>query len=481
MQESKRFARRASEGIETLLKTLNEITELEAKDEVRATLHQSFDSYVNRPLAGNAPVRKVHFGEPTQALTRLKTISNELDWAVCDLVLTGNSLGRIRRILDRVTQASANILTRSLVIVNLYFGEKVLGQYPLHDLIIQDMRQWTHIPKDFFSSEHAEAFLNRLAKPIYDTLKLRTLSKNRQRGYIEIVMFPEWVSLQNEAQMVDLEYRQAKNLDNSVQPYFTQYALIIVMRLMERYVASGMEQGLFNGHEEISYACWYRDFLLSGLLNNLSLMQREKAIHNNTGSLAKGSSKGHRGKKKNPKKSSNGNAEVKVTAEDREDELELTILALKRNLCRGTIRFLAGLRQAGVLHNNVWEFTSTARIFATRFQSFELIQQPPVLTYEHFLEGSDFSRVTPEDLLHTTAEWFQSCKKTVEQLLAGATLVDTPFAPIREPELRCLLKVCIGNLVYVQKLRQVAQDDPTKTKVDFDFFVHPEFCMIKLS
>ena len=429
-------------------------------------------------------MRKVFFREPREALLELKTVVSELHWAVCDFVLEGSSLGRLRRILDRVTRSDVNIVSRSHIILNLYFEEKILGQYSLRHLIVQDMKQWTAVPDTYLAHEHAEAFLNRLAKPIYDTLKLRTLNRNRQRAYIEAVMFPEWTSLQSEAHVVDVHLRQENQQDASIQPYFSQYILVIVIRLMDRFVASGMELGLFCSHKEISYTCWYRDFLLSALLSNLTSMKRAKAAKAAESPSNQGA-KNQRGKKKKHQrhKSNDGN-DLKPTEEDKQDDLELTVLSLKRNLCRGTIRFLAALRQAGILVENTYEFTSVERVFATRFQPFVEIPQPPALTYEHYLEGSDFSGVPPDDLLRTTADWFQSCKKSVEQLLDLATVVNTSFAAIQDDEMRSLLKVCVGNSVYVQRLRQLVQDPKLSEKkitVSFDFSAHHEFCIIKLT
>lgn len=455
-----------------------------SREAIKATLHQSFDSYVNRPLVGNAPVRKVFFRDRKEAISMLRTIAFELEWAVCDFVLQGSSLGRIQRMLDRLTRNNANILSRSLIILNLYFDEKILGQYPIRQLILGHMRQWTYIPESLIANEHSQSFLSRLAKPIYDTLKLRTLNKNRQRAYIEVVMLPDWTSLQNEANLVDMHFRQLNNLDSNTPPHFSQYVLTLVIRLMERYVTSGIEQGLFYSHDELSHAYWYRDFLLSALMNNLSLMKQAKAVAaDNSKQMVRNHSKGGRGKKKNQKHKANGNVEVKVTPEDKEDDQELTVLGLKRNLCRGTIRFLAALRQAGILKESVYEFTSVERIFVERFQAFNVIRQPPPLTFQHYADGSDFSRVQPSDLLKTTTEWFQSCKKTVEQLLSSSTSINSVYSAMPEAELRLLLKICVGNSVYLMKLRQVVQNEESESRasVDTDFSVHDQFCMIKLS
>ena len=481
VKKMKEVAVLTTERLDRLLAMLGQFNE-KSSEIIQATIRQSFDSHVSRPLVGNAPVRKVFFRERKEAIETLRKISFDIEWSVCDFILEGTSLGRIQRMLDRLIPNNVNILCRSLIILNLYFDEKVLGQYPIRPLILQHMKQWTYIPEALLANEHSQSFLSRLAKPIYDMLKLQTLNRNRQRAYIEVVMLPDWVSLQNEANLVDMHFRQLNNLTSSSPPHFSQFVLTIVIRLMERFVASGLEVGLFCSHDELSHAYWYRDFLLSALLNNLTMMKQAKALIAKSRETARQNLKNARGKKKNHKNKPSGGNEPKPTEEDQEDELELSAVSLKRNLCRGTLRFLASLRQAGVLKDSVYEFTSTERIFAERFGAFELIRQPPPLTYNHYMEGSDFSNVQAADLQQTTNEWFLSCRRTVEQLLSSTGSIRPQYASMPEAELRSLLKVCVGNSVYLMKLRQITSPaDVSKTSVEFDFDTHEQFCTIKLS
>jgi len=131
-------------------------------------LHASFDPFVNRRLLGNAPVRKARFCNIFQAIDSLSRVVSELEWAVCDVILKGNTLGRILRMLENNSSRGAggtfptatkfdnddddeppfgnkglaienpvgiNILSRSLMLLNLYFDDKLLGQYDFPDMI----------------------------------------------------------------------------------------------------------------------------------------------------------------------------------------------------------------------------------------------------------------------------------------------------------------------------------------------------------
>ena len=126
-------------------------------------LHTSFDPFVNRRLLGNAPVRKARFCNTFKVIKSLSRVVSELEWAVCDVILEGNTLGRVMRMLENNSSRGVggafptttksgnddnddeppfgnnglaienpvgiNILSRSLMLLNLYFDDKLLGQY----------------------------------------------------------------------------------------------------------------------------------------------------------------------------------------------------------------------------------------------------------------------------------------------------------------------------------------------------------------
>lgn len=475
---------------------LGEPNDAEYSPQVKSLLQQTFDSFVNRPLVGNLPIRKISFQPLDTAIPILIKITSEVDTCVCSLILHGSSLSRIQYMLDRIS--SSNILSRSLILLNLYFDEKLLGQYALGDLLSNNIGQKRSSENTGLISEQAGVFLNRLAKPIYDTLKLRILNRNRQRAYIEAVMLSEWMSLQSEAQLVDLNC--ARRSESGTRPpstCFTRYVLAILIRLMDRYVEAGIEVGLFvNSHHDLSFAYWYRDFLLSALNQNLSLMRQTKEVEaiaaarsvHDTAVMAKTrSKKKHHQKNKiatNGKHSDEVIDPLPPSAEDTEETYELKIIALKRNMCRKTIQFLAALTQAGILKEQRFEFTTLERIFEKRFEVFGAIRQPPPLSYQNFLEGNDFSQVPSNDLLQTVSEGFQYCRASIEHILQDAVrqTIDPMYAVMPEVELRSLLKVCIGNSVYVQKLRQIVEGGGAATaKAVFDFESHSQFCIIKVT
>jgi hypothetical protein len=353
VDQSQILARTALQKLEVILVVAKRMKENES-DRAKDIIQRTFDSYVNRPIVGNAPVRKIIFHEAQKSIILLITIAKEIDWALCGLLSRGNTLARIRRMLCRISISSTNILTRSLIVLNLYFDDNIFGRHGLTSLIVKHMQQMSHIPDSVFEGPCAKAFLNRLAKPIYDTLKVMTLNRNRQRSYIEAVMLHDWVSLQQEAHIVDVTHRKESAANATAPPHFSLYILFTTVDLMDHFVALGIELGLFCGEHELAVAYWYRDFLLSSLLSQLTSLRRAKsAAKTAEREQAEVAAKSHKGKKKggkhHGKKATNGSANTEGTSptpESVEDEFDFLLLGLKRGLCRGIVRVSCGTRFA---------------------------------------------------------------------------------------------------------------------------------------
>lgn len=336
-------------GSVALLEKLSQVVkrlEESKTDAVKALIQRTFDTHVNRPLVGNAPVRTVTFRDAEESIALLATITKDIDWALCRLMLKANTLDRIRRMLSTISSSSVNILTRSLIVLNLYFNEKIFGQLPMPDLIAKSLKQLSQVPVAVFGNHYAQAFLGRMAKPIYDILKVLVLNRNRQRAYVDAVMLHDWSSIFQEAQVVD---SAIKKESPEAPPYFSLYVLSITIHLMDHFVTLGLELDLFCGAHEVAVAYWYRDFLLSSLVSQLSTMRQLKVAHRQAQQAAEkqaaeSRAKSQRGKKKGSKqhkKHGNGSAKASNlvhTDEDVEDDFEFLLLNLKRGLCRGIVR-----------------------------------------------------------------------------------------------------------------------------------------------
>jgi hypothetical protein len=482
------------------------ITKMKAKQSnaVKVVIRRTFDSFVNRPLLGNAPIRMIEFRDSNKAVEEIERIVDELDWAVCNVILKANNLGRVRRMMGPISPSSTNILTRSLLVLNLYFDELIFGQHSLTELILRYMRQLSHVPDPITDFPATQAFLSRLCKPVYDTFKLMTLNRNRQRSYLDI-MLGDWSALREEAYIADVTNHQDTGSRAEVQLHFSLYVLSTTIELMDYYVDVGLELELFANEHELTVAYWYRDFLTSSLLTQLNTMRRCKLDakqhgqpqiqqDNITGSVK--TNKGGKKKGKNKKTCTNGTSNNSSTSnkpsqpssaptvEDIEEEVEYLLLNVKRFLCRGLVRFFAALQQAGLVKENSYEFTSNEKIYQKRFEPFIGIHQPPLLAYADFLQGSDFSNISHGHLVIGSSDSFGAAKSLIDQTLTHMATVDTDFLPIQEDEVRQLYKVCLGNSIYLQRLKHLTSaggNGDIKATVTLDMTTHKHFCIIKIS
>jgi hypothetical protein len=70
----------------------------------------------------------------------------------------------------------------------------------------------------------------------------------------------------------------------------------------------------------------------------------------------------------------------------------------------------------------------------------------------------------------------------VDKLLAQVPSLDHDYLPIQKEELSKLAKVCIGNSVYLQKLKQkVGSSDQCDAKIETDLDTQNWFCTIKIN
>jgi hypothetical protein len=325
---------------------LNKLTELTAilserileDPEENALMRRCFDPFLYRILVGNTPVRKVAFRKPIESISILTTILSEIGWAACDLLIHGTTLAQTRRMLHRLSKSSVNVLSRSMMVLNIYFDDKLLGQHVLPDLMTADLKRLASAPDSLFTGPYGQAFISRLAKPVYDTLKLCLLNRNRQQAYLEAVMIPDWSSLQQDARVVDMNYCMENELPPTFPPFLSHYVLCNLAWLMDHYIALGIELGLFHGHHDLAVAYWYRDVLLSTLSNTLTAMRRTKLDAQKQEHVEMSKSKGKKkGGKGSAKRGPEGSPATPIQ-QDLENEFDLMFVSLKRGLCRGLAR-----------------------------------------------------------------------------------------------------------------------------------------------
>ncbi|EJK68489.1 hypothetical protein THAOC_10321 [Thalassiosira oceanica] len=454
-------------------------------------LSASFDPFVNRRLLGNTPVRKSCFRRLKSVLESLSSMSNELRWGVCDLILQGDTLSRIMRMLEgnsmrgcppfaipkkepEGTPFGLNILSRSLLVLNLYFDDQLFGQHDLGDLIASQMISWG-VPELLLDIKYDDKpFMARLVKPIYDTLKALCFNRQREITYIESILLPAFQNLQYEAAVMDDSFREKYKLDvRNTSPYASNFVIMHTLRLMERYLALQCEVGLYTHPHDLQVVYWYRDFLLSAHVSVRGEIARDKSVRSAM-ELQIGN-----GEKKEI--SEQGDT-IKMQEFEVEDRIEMTALILKRNISRGLVRYMSVLQQVGLLR------------FKRRFWAFKQLPQPPCLTIDDFHAGTDFYSLSSKEVIESASDCFRSSKNIVDQLLEvivppheteasrmsiNQRFDNDPFIAIHRDEILALAKVCVGNSLYLHKLASMvsSQTDLSNcNKVSVEHKVHRQFC-----
>jgi hypothetical protein len=90
--------------------------------------------------------------------------------------------------------------------------------------------------------------------------------------------------------------------------------------------------------------------------------------------------------------------------------------------------------------------------------------------------------VSQADLLFSTSECFKAGKGTSGKLQSLLPSLDAAFLSMSKDELSELVKVCVGNSIYVQKLKQLIESRDLKSDiVGFEFSTNCDFCTIKLN
>ena len=143
-------------------------------------------------------------------------------------------------------------------------------------------------------------------------------------------------------------------------------------------------------------------------------------------------------------------------------------------------------------------FTTQKKRFKKRFEAFRTLPQPPSLSYEDYLRGSDFSSVQSVDLLASASECFRSGKGVVDWLLdvVVAESVDDQavnkteqrkhndlYISIRREEIMALAKMCVTNSLFLHKLSSVVASGKKSEshQVALEFKAHKQYCTLSIA
>merc|ERR1712238_374439 len=134
-------------------------------------------------------------------------------------------------------------------------------------------------------------------------------------------------------------------------------------------------------------------------------------------------------------------------------------------------------------------FTAHEKRFAKRFEAFSRFTQPPHLSYNDYLRGTDFSAVERKDLLVSTSDCFRSVKGLVDWFLdvvvaencdearidvTNKRTSDDIFSVMRREEILAFAKVCVTNSLSLHTLSG-------SSHASLQFQAHKQFCTVSVA
>eukprot|EP00617_Octactis_speculum_P020933 CAMPEP_0185764208 /NCGR_PEP_ID=MMETSP1174-20130828/23131_1 /TAXON_ID=35687 /ORGANISM="Dictyocha speculum, Strain CCMP1381" /LENGTH=751 /DNA_ID=CAMNT_0028446643 /DNA_START=3 /DNA_END=2258 /DNA_ORIENTATION=+ len=470
---------------------------------------ECYDPEVNRALLCATPTRVVRLRPRKEAWEFFTDMVKYLEQSIT--ILNCETLEALQTLLDVVPLHSAPLLARSIVAMNLYVDDLLLARLPFRTVVAKAMVDFG-VPKELSQLDCVDQFISRLVKPVYESLRLMTLNLSHQRLALESIL-TQWNPIQNEAHILDTHFRHQLQLEPTVPPHLSDWAMGHVCALMQRHIALGIELELFSNHE-VAVVFWYWEYLLSMQIHTSMRAElakaewhrrqtiitsgREEAAAAAAGMAATKKSEGSRGgrgshgsNKKKGKQLRKAEKKKKNNAESKDEQQQQQPLLLSdlrlhtsRSLCRGAFRILAalqGLENVGKVGQSAL-FTAPACRFKHRFKAYTVIQTPPCLNYEDFADQCIQLGDSPQQahaLLETANQSFRqaikfSDKMAAMELIAGEALDD------------CLRfkKVAVANSMLVAKLlhslRQTGNLSVTSGDIDLDYEIHNLYPVVKV-
>ncbi|CAM9413093.1 unnamed protein product [Scytosiphon promiscuus] len=250
----------------------------------------AFEAEMNRHLLGSSPQHHVHFRRRRAEGPRaLMLLAQEAERA-CGVVRCEDLLG-VRRCLLRLFQppetesknkgvvvGTATLFARSVAAVCLYRQDMVLGRFDVMWFVAEAMTD-VGVPDAVINSPSGMGFLERVGKPVYETLRTLCLNRARQRTMkSDSSEQQDWRTLQTFANTVDDAFQLQYGLASSTQRYMSKWALTEVLSLMHRYLQIGVELQLPSPHEWAS-TYWYWDYVMTTrIMTEASLRESKEQL-----------------------------------------------------------------------------------------------------------------------------------------------------------------------------------------------------------
>ena len=260
---------------------------------------------------------------------------------------------------------------------------------------------------------------------------------------------------------------------------FSSWSGCVLVRAMLAHLTLGFELELYLPHE-LCMVYWYQEYLTDDLQSKLRVIERSLTAHLDAAADAESSLSA--ATKKNQGKKGDKTEDERARASSVSTQTRLTqvrteghILSAHKTMCKGMLRFTAGLSAA----DRAWrpargDFTDAEQNFWQRFGIFHAVRDPAPLSHADFEQyvrlGDD---VTADRLFELAAECFHGARAWCKELLelpAGA------LSQTHLEDLAGLDKTAAANAAAAR----LAIAAPTM-RAEFAFAAHhPTFPTVKL-
>ncbi len=292
----------------------------------------------------------------------------------------------------RLSEKKFNILARSLHLCNI----NVITSECMNDIIMNSMRAWG-IPSMLVNGDLVKLnwIPETLVKTFYDSLKCLCICRNKLLVKTDTLL-SSWAIVIGEAEQIDHEFRQELGIDSadSRQHWITCWTLASLTQLMDLHLCLMMESNLLSMNE-IDYYYWYLDHVCSARVyaqDTLLGLSSELQVQSYKDELTAYMNEVKKVGITNVKLPKPVKPRALAGAEGGPPSASMLILRGRKELCRGLLRTVVAMskRDSCLYARNTHKMDNPHMTwgwrFIQRFRAFQNLSNPPMLSYETFVE-----------------------------------------------------------------------------------------------
>ncbi|KAG2382885.1 hypothetical protein C9374_004852 [Naegleria lovaniensis] len=325
-----------------------------------------------------------------------------------------------------------SVVSRAYLFYITFSDDMIFGKYKLSTWIekhleteiisitdkhLQEMKKQAKKPEPLY-----QEWITALSYLILKLLNGYTHNKSRLRRVLANLI-PDLGTAEQRSELIDvtwlnIDVRNHELVRKSDYMFsFSLFMIDFICEIMHQYLLLGFELDLYH-HSELVQVAWYIDYITkirSMNMNNLYAKKKKTA-----------------------------------GAPLNRYQLYSKLTSEVHNLYyRGLCRFILAINKKGLYTNmsaeKEYPLASDELIFTNRFKPFYSTNQPPPVTFEHYLIANNLTHVSEKDLFDSAKDHFDAAVKAVDTILQQ----DIKLAPYEKQHLEWIQKSAKTNSVSV--------------------------------